>query len=215
MPSDSAKRYAPATLRNRQPIRDVLREVLPGRGQVLEIGSGTGEHAVFFALSFPAMTWQPTDADPEFLASIAAWTAAAHLPNLRPPLHLDVEDRSRHAVADQVFDVVISINMIHIAPWEACQGLMAHAGLALPMDGVLYLYGPFMIGGRHTAPSNAAFDDSLKAMDPRFGVRDVAAVAGEAASNGLMLDKQVQMPANNLSLIFRRRSAPQDGQRST
>ena len=202
---DSAKRYAPATLRNREPIRDVLRQVLPARGRVLEIGSGNGEHAVFFAASFPHTTWQPTDADPECLASIAAWTAEAGLPNLRPPVRLDVEDRSWTALADQVFDAVVSINMIHIAPWEACQGLMAGAARALKRGGVLYLYGPFMIGSRHTAPSNAAFDDSLKAMDRRFGVRDVAAVAAEATLNGLTVEKQVPMPANNLSLIFRRR----------
>lgn len=202
---DSAKRYAPATLRNREPIRDVLREVLPDRGQVLEIGSGSGEHAVFLAASFPDIIWQPTDADPECLASVAAWMAEAALPNLLPPLHLNVEDRSWSAVADQIFDAVVSINMIHIAPWESCQGLMAGAARVLRNGSVLYLYGPFMIDGRHTAPSNAAFDESLKAMDPRFGVRDVAAVSAEAAVNGLTLEKQVPMPANNLSLVFRRR----------
>lgn len=142
MPSDSAKRYAPATLRNREPIRDVLRDVLPQRGKVLEIGSGSGEHAVFFAASFPEITWQPTDAEPECLASIAAWMAEAALPNLRPPLHVDVEDRSWTAVADQAFDAVVSINMIHIAPWAACQGLMAGAARVLRNGGVLYLYGP-------------------------------------------------------------------------
>jgi Protein of unknown function (DUF938) len=209
LPMDSAKRYAPATLRNREPIRDVLREILPERGQVLEIGSGSGEHAVFFAASFPAIIWQPTDADPECLASTAAWMAEAALSNLRPPLHLDVDDRSWDAVADRIFHAVVSINMIHIAPWEACQGLMAGAARVLRSDGVLYLYGPFMIGCRHTAPSNAAFDGSLKAMDPRFGVRDVAAVSAEAALNGLTLEKQVSMPANNFSLIFRRQAATQ------
>lgn len=202
---DSAKRYAPATLRNREPIRDVLRQVLPARGSVLEIGSGSGEHAVFFANSFPEILWQPTDADLECLASIAAWMAEMGRPNLRLPLRLDVKDRSWTAVADQGFDAVLSINMIHIAPWEACQGLMAGAARVLKRGGVLYMYGPFMIGSRHTAPSNAAFDDSLKAMDRRFGVRDVAAVAAEATLNGLTLEKQVPMPANNLSLIFRRR----------
>lgn len=200
---DSAKRYAPATLRNREPVRDVLRDVLPRHGQVLEIGSGSGEHAVFFAASFREIIWQPSDTDSECLASIAAWMAEAALPNLLPPVRLDVEDRSWTAVADQVFDAVLSINMIHIAPWEACRGLMAGAACVLKRGGVLYLYGPFMMGGRHTAPSNAAFDHSLKTMDPRFGVRDVAAVAAEAALNGLTLEKQVPMPANNFSLIFR------------
>lgn len=211
MPSNNAKRYAPATLRNREPIRDVLRTVLPVRGQVLEIGSGTGEHATFFAASFPGIIWQPTDADPECLASIAAWLAESALPNIRLPLHLDVEDRSWTAVADQVFDAVVSINMIHIAPWEACQGLMAGAARVLKRGGVLYLYGPFMIGGHHTAPSNAAFDESLKTMDPRFGVRDIAAVSAEAELRGLILDKQVPMPANNFSMNFRRRAAKEDG----
>lgn len=199
---DSAKRYAPATLRNREPIRKVLREVLPEQGQVLEVGAGSGEHAVFFAAAFPAIVWQPTDADLECLASIAAWTAEARLANLRPPLRLDVRTPFWPGVAEQEFDAVVSINMIHIAPWEACGGLMAGASRALRSGGVLLLYGPFMIDGRQTAPSNAAFDVSLKAMDPRFGVRDVAAVSQEAALSGLTLKTQVRMPANNLALVL-------------
>jgi cyclopropane fatty-acyl-phospholipid synthase-like methyltransferase len=206
--TDSAKRYAPATLRNREPIRKVLGEVLAEQGQVLEVGSGSGEHAVFFAAAFPAIVWQPTDADLECLASIAAWTAEAGLANLRPPLRLDVRASPWPGVAERSFDAVVSINMIHIAPWEACRGLMAGAARALRSDGVLLLYGPFMIDGRHTAPSNAAFDASLKAMDPRFGVRDVAAVLKEAALSGLALKTQVRMPANNLALVLRRRLAP-------
>ena len=202
--TDSAKRYAPATLRNREPIRKVLREVLPEQGQVLEVGAGSGEHAVFFAAAFPAIAWQPTDADPECLASIAAWAAEAGLPNLRPPLRLDVRSSPWLAVADQDFDAVVSINMIHIAPWEACQGLVAGAARVLRSGGVLLLYGPFMIDGHHTAPSNAAFDASLKAMDPRFGVRDIAVVSQEAALRGLTLATQVRMPANNLALVLRR-----------
>ena len=126
-------------------------------------------------------------------------------PNLRPPFSLDVKDRSWTAVADQGFDAVLSINMIHIAPWEACRCLMAGAARVLKRGGLLYLYGPFMIGNRHNAPSNAAFDESLKEMDPRFGVRDIAAVSAEAALNRLMLENRVPMPANNLSLVFRRR----------
>ena len=208
MLTDSAKQYAPATLRNREPIREVLRKVLPEQGRVLEIGAGSGEHAVFFAAKFPAIVWQPTDADPECLASIAAWTAEARLPNLRPPLRLDVRTFPWPAGADQGFDAVVSINMIHIAPWEACRGLMAGSARALRRGGVLLLYGPFMIDGRHTAPSNAAFDASLKAMDPRFGVRDVAAVSQEAALRGLTLKTQVRMPANNLALVLRRDPMP-------
>lgn len=211
MPEESAKRYAPATLRNREPIRDVLGDVLPESGEVLEIGSGSGEHAVFFAASFPDIVWQPTDANPECLASVAAWIAEGPMPNLRPPLRVDAEDRSWAAVADQVFDAVISINMIHIAPWETCQGLMAGAARVLKHNGLLYLYGPFMIGGRHTAASNASFDDSLKTMDPRFGVRDIAAVSTEAGLNGLTLEKQVPMPSNNFSMVFRRQTATNDG----
>jgi cyclopropane fatty-acyl-phospholipid synthase-like methyltransferase len=207
---DSAKRYAPATLRNREPIGEVLLQVLPQTGQVLEIGSGSGEHAVFFAASFPALTWQPTDAHSECLASIAAWRAEADLPNLRAPRHLDVCTPAWPAADDQVFDAVVNINMIHIAAWEVCQGLMAGAARVLRGEGILLLYGPFKVAGRHTAPSNAAFDASLKAMDPRFGVRDVAAVAAEAARHGLMLEKQVQMPANNLLLVFRRQIAARD-----
>lgn len=203
---DSAKRYAPATLRNRDPIRIVLQEVLPAQGRVLEVGSGSGEHAVFFAASFPGVTWQPTDVDPECCASIAAWAAEAGLPNLRPPWHLDVCAVPSPAVVGQAFDAIVCINMIHIAPWEACKGLMACAARALRADGVLYLYGPFMIGCRHIAPSNAIFHESLKAMDPRFGVRDLARVSEEAALNGLVLERQIQMPSNNLSLVLRRRA---------
>ena len=210
---DSAKRYAPATLRNRQPIRSVLQEVLLEQGQVLEVGSGSGEHAVFFAASFPGVTWQPTDVDPECCASIAAWAAEAGLPNLRPPWHLDVCADSPRCVAEQAFDAVVCINMIHIAPWNACKGLMTCAARALRDNGVLYLYGPFMIGGRHTAPSNAAFHQSLKAMDPQFGVRDLAPVTDEAARNGLVLKRRIQMPSNNLSLVFRRAAAQQPQER--
>jgi hypothetical protein len=205
---ETAKRYALATARNREPIGDVLRAVLPAEGAILEIGAGSGEHAIAFAAAFPGVIWQPTDADPECLASIAAWRAEADRPNLRPPFYLDVRHHPWPAGAGgpSTYDAVVSINMIHIAPWEACQGLMAGAATALRNDGALMLYGPFMIGGRHTAPSNALFDDSLRAMDARFGVRDVDAVAAEAESQGLTLERRVTMPANNLSLIFRRRS---------
>jgi cyclopropane fatty-acyl-phospholipid synthase-like methyltransferase len=201
---DAAKRYAPATLRNREPIRRVLQEVLPKPGVVLEIGSGSGEHAVFFAAAFPQVTWQPSDGDRECCSSIAAWAAEARLANLRPPRHLDIRADPPAVVAARAFDAIVCINMIHIAPWNACVGLMACAARALRDDGILYLYGPFMRGGRHTAPSNAGFDESLKAIDPRFGVRDLADVSEEAGRNGLVLDRQVEMPSNNLSLVFRR-----------
>jgi hypothetical protein len=205
----SRKRHAPATLRNRAPIESILRELLPQRGIVLEIASGSGEHAVHFAAAFPGITWQPSDADPDCIASIAAWSAEEALPNLRAPWALDVRatpwpgTAGGDIVAGGV-DAVISINMIHIAPWECCLGLMAGAAAALKEGGFLLLYGPFMLNGRHTAPSNAAFDDQLHAMDPSFGVRDAAEVSAAAAAHGLTEEKRFAMPANNLSLVFRK-----------
>ena len=205
-PANDARRYAPATLRNREPIREVLAGVLPACGRVLEVASGTGEHIVFFATAFPGITWQPSDADPESLASIAAWAAEAALANLGVTLHLDASRQPWPPEVGTDLDVVLCINMIHIAPWTACQGLMAGAAAALKTDGALVLYGPFKAGGRHTAPSNAAFDDQLRAMDPRYGVRDVCDVEAEAAARGLLLERQVAMPANNLTLVFRKQA---------
>jgi cyclopropane fatty-acyl-phospholipid synthase-like methyltransferase len=201
--SDGPKRHAPATFRNREPIRDTLATLLPSKARVLEVGAGTGEHAVFFSRALPHLTWQPTDADPELIASIAAYAMEADLPNLRPPLMLDAGTQSwQPALADKVFDAVVSINMIHIAPWCACAGLIAGAAAVLRQGGLLILYGPFMVDGRHTAPSNAAFDHSLKAMDARFGVRDVAEVV--AAAPAFRLTHRLPMPANNLTLVFAR-----------
>lgn len=204
-PSPQA-RHAPATERNQRPILDVLRRVLPPHGVVLEVASGTGQHAVAFAAALPGVTWQPTDADPTALDSIRAWAAGASLTNLAPPLPLDAA--SAHAWPLARADAVVCINMIHIAPWEACQGLMRGAGAVLPEDGVLVLYGPYRLDGRHTAPSNAAFEDWLKAQDPRFGVRDLDAVRAEAAANGLTLAEIVEMPANNLIVVFRKANDP-------
>jgi SAM-dependent methyltransferase len=187
--------------RNREPILAVLRGVLPGTGTVLEIASGTGEHAVHFATALPALTWQPTDRDPDPLRSIAAQRAAAGLPNLLPPLELDASAPSWPV---ERADAIVSINMIHIAPWRAAEGLMAGAGRLLAPGGVLYLYGPFKEGGRHTAPSNAAFDASLRARDPQWGVRDVGEVEELARRHGLELIERIPMPANNLSLVLRR-----------
>jgi len=191
---------APAVARNRDPILAVLRRVLPARGTVLEIASGTGEHAVHFAAALPGLTWQPTDCDPDALRSISAHRAAAQLPNLLAPLALEVTASTwpvTHA------DAVVSINMIHIAPWAAAEGLMAGAGRLLAPGGVLYLYGPFKEHGEHTAPSNAAFDASLRAHDPNWGVRDTGDVAELAHVHGFELVERVAMPANNLSLVFR------------
>jgi hypothetical protein len=196
---------SPAVARNRDPILAVLRRVLPAQGTgigiVLEIASGTGEHAVHFAAGLPHLTWQPTDTDADALCSVAAHRASAQLPNLMPVLELDVCAPSwpvTHA------DAMVAINMIHIAPWSAAEGLMAGSERLLAAGGVLYLYGPFKEKGRHTAPSNAAFDASLRARDPQWGVRDLDEVAALARRHGLALAERIAMPANNLSLVFHR-----------
>ena len=208
--TSDARRHAPATLRNRGPILDVLSRVLPETGDVLEIASGTGEHAVWFAPRLQPRIWQPSDPDPGMRASIAAHAALAAAPNLRAPLALDVTAPGwpravAAALGDQPLRAIVSINMIHIAPWSAAEGLMAGAGQLLPAGGVLFLYGPFRIGGKHTAPSNEAFDRMLRAQDSSWGVRDLDAVAALAATHGFVLRDQVDMPANNLSMVFERR----------
>jgi SAM-dependent methyltransferase len=192
---------APAVARNREPILSVLRGVLPARGLVLEVASGTGEHAAFFAAALPDLVWQPSDPDPDHRRSIAAHRALSGLPNLRSPLELDAA--APEWPADRA-GAVVAINMVHIAPWAATAGLMAGAGRILGEGGLLFLYGPFKEGGAHTAPSNAAFDESLRARDPEWGVRDREVVEAEADRRGLVLAERVAMPANNLSLIFRR-----------
>ena len=192
---------APAVARNRDPILAVLREVLAAPGTVLEIASGSGEHAVHFASALPHLVWQPTDPDAEARRSIAAHAARAQLPNLLPPLALDA---AAAAWPVTQADAIVSINMIHIAPWSAAEGLMAGAARLLPPGSPLYLYGPFREHGRHTAPSNAAFDESLKARDPAWGVRDLDEVVALAGRHGLALSRTVAMPANNLSVVFRR-----------
>jgi SAM-dependent methyltransferase len=192
---------SPSALRNRDPILAVLRRVLSARGTVIEIASGTGEHAVHFSAGLPDLIWQPTDRDPEALRSIAAHRALARWPNLLPPLELDV---TANAWPVLQADAVVSINMIHIAPWPATKGLMAGAGRVLAPGGILFLYGPFKENGRHTAPSNQGFDTSLRSRDPAWGVRDLADVAEAARAQGLELAERVEMPANNLSVIFRR-----------
>jgi len=194
---------APAVARNRDPILAVLRDVLPAAGTVLEIASGTGEHAIHFASALPHLTWQPTDPDRQSRRSIAAHAAQAGLANLLPPLALDASAPVWPAIRA---DAVVSINMIHIAPWRAAQGLMAGAARVLPPGGPLYLYGPFRERGRHTAPSNAAFDESLKARDPEWGVRDLDEVTALGGEHGFSQQRTVAMPANNLSVIFRRNS---------
>ncbi|MCW3480335.1 class I SAM-dependent methyltransferase [Neisseriaceae bacterium JH1-16] len=196
-----ARLFAPATERNRAAILAVLRRVLPGSGTVLEIASGTGQHAAYFAAALPQLTWQPSDPDAASRASIASWAAEAGLANLLPPLALDV-CREPWDVAEA--QAIVCINMIHIAPWAAAETLFAGAGRLLPPGGVLYLYGPYKRGGVHTAPSNAAFDAQLQASNPDWGVRDLVDVTMLAEQAGLRLAEVVEMPANNLSVVFHR-----------
>ena len=192
-------RHAPATIRNREAILAVLRDVLPPRGTVLEIAAGTGEHAAFFAGAFPHLIWQPSDPNDEARSSIAAHATVARLNNLRPPLALDA------AAPDwpvKAADAIVCINMIHIAPWTATEGLMAGAERLKPE--ILFLYGPFRENGAQTAPSNEAFEGWLRAQDPAYGVRDLEEVAALAARHGFALGRRIEMPANNLSVVFRR-----------
>lgn len=192
------RRHAPATGRNREPILAVLRESLPARGLVLEVASGSGEHVVHFAQSFPALVWQPSDSDAEARASIAAW--AAGLANIRPPIALDAAAAIWPIAAA---DAILCINMVHISPWTATEGLIAGAGRLLAAGGLLYLYGPYRQGDAMSA-SNAAFDADLRARDPDWGIRDLEAVAALGAAAGLGLERIVEMPANNLSLLLRK-----------
>lgn len=193
------KQHAPATERNRAPIRDVLARELPERGTVLEIASGSGEHAVHFAAAFPALAWQPSDPSPVARDSIAAWRAEAQIANLRAPIALDAA--ADHWPIDRA-DAVVCINMVHIAPWQAALGLFAGAARLLAPGALLYLYGPFRFAGV-TAPSNEDFDRWLRERDPRWGVRDVDELSAAAAGHGFALREVVAMPANNHSLVFR------------
>jgi SAM-dependent methyltransferase len=205
------RRSAPATLRNREPILDVLARVMrsDSNARVLEIASGTGEHAAFLAPRLPVASWQPSDPDLAARASIDAWRVDDGVgERVLPALELDVTKRPWPAPPAASVDLVVCINMIHIAPWEACTSLMAGAAEALVPGGLLFLYGPYKRGGAHTAPSNEAFDESLRSRDPRWGVRDLERVVEEAESRGLRLEEVVEMPANNLSVVLRRASAP-------
>jgi Protein of unknown function (DUF938) len=192
---------APAALRNRDPIAAVLREVLPGEGTVLEVASGSGEHAVHFARLFPRLEWRPSDPDPAALESIAAWRGEAGLANLLEPLRLDAAAQAWPVVGA---DALLCINMVHISPWAATVGLMRGAGRLLAAGAPLILYGPYRRAAMPTAPSNEAFDRSLRARDPQWGLRDLEAVEAEALGRGLRLERVTEMPANNLTLVFRR-----------
>ncbi len=195
------RRFAAATERNREPILAVLERVLPEHGVVLELASGSGQHATFFASRLPQLDWQPSDVDPEALRSIAAWRHAEASPNLREPVCVDVT-----APVWPVTDVaaILCCNLIHIAPWSVCKAMLRGAAALLPAGGVLVLYGPYKVGGAHTAPSNDAFDLSLRGRNPAWGVRDLEAVVDAAAASGLALEERVAMPANNFTLLFRR-----------
>ena len=193
-------RVSPSTARNRDPILQVLKPRLPPAGLVLEIAAGAGEHAVHNAAALPGLQWRPSDPDAEALASIAAWREHAGLANLLEPLQLDAADPDRWP-ADRA-DVVVNINMIHISPWEAAQGLMRGAGRVLPPGGVLFLYGPYFEPDVETSPSNLAFDESLRGRNPAWGLRRLDEVTALAAREGLELCERIAMPANNLALFF-------------
>lgn len=209
--SEDTRQYAPATERNRQPILEVLQRVLPTTGTILEVASGTGQHAVYFASRLTPRHWQPSDPNPQACDSIAAWQLHSPWETLHPPLILDatarqwpVETSNNPLFKQHPISAIVNINMIHISPWAACLGLMAGANRILPSNGVLYLYGPYKRNGEHTAPSNAAFDQSLQMSNPEWGVRDLEAVVAAAEAEGFQLREVVEMPANNLSVIFGR-----------
>jgi hypothetical protein len=195
--------FASSTARNRGPIQDVLREILPTTGLALEIASGAGEHVTFFAAEFPDLTFYPSDPSAEARESIAAWIAASGAANVRAPLTLDVQ---KFPWPIGAADAMICINMIHISPWRATETLFEGARRTLPANAPLYLYGPYRRGGAHTAPSNAEFDASLRARNANWGVRDLEEVAELARGQGFGDPQVVEMPANNLSVIFRRGS---------
>ena len=195
------KQYAPAAERNCEPISAVLRQVLPESGLVLEVASGTGQHSAAFAALFPDLVWQPSDPDPSALSSIAAWREETGLPNLRAPVRLDAEawpwpvDRA---------DAVLCVNMVHISPWAATLGLLSGAAALLPPGGPLILYGPYRRAEVATAPSNDSFDLSLKSRNPEWGLRNLEDVSGAAEAQGLRFERLFEMPANNLTVVYRR-----------
>lgn len=197
-----ARQQSPSVARNRAPILAVLQQLLPASARVLELASGTGEHAVFFAQALPGVIWQTSDPDQAARESIAAWIEAEGVTNVLAPRAIDVS--AAEWDVEGPFDALVAINMIHISPWEATLGLMAGAARLLRPGGVLFTYGAYKRGGAHTAPSNEEFDQWLKARDPRFGVRDLAAVEAAAKAQGLTLRETIEMPANNFALVFAR-----------
>ncbi len=195
---------SPSSARNFGPILQVLKERLPQPGRVLEVASGAGEHALWMAEALPDVSWQPTDRDPIALKSIDAWRLTSGLPNLKKPIPLDAAHPDTWLIGKA--DAVVCINMVHISPWAATEGLMRGAAQVLPEDGVLFVYGPFSLQGEHTAPSNEAFDADLKSRNPEWGVRDVGQLRAAAAPHKLKLTEIIKMPANNLSLVFRKQA---------
>jgi hypothetical protein len=202
---DDGRWFTASADRNKGPVLAELERVLPASGLVLEIASGTGQHVVHFARALPNLIWQPSDADAAFRQSVQGWVAEQHLPNVRAPLDLDV-CRLPWPIAHA--DAVLCINMIHVAPWAATEALLTGARGVLSGGGVLFLYGPYRRHGRHTSPSNEAFDAQLRATDPAWGLRDLEAVVELAGRTGFELVRIVDMPANNLSVVFRRQLTP-------
>jgi len=199
------KKYAPSAERNRDPILAVLRDCLPDHGTILEIASGSGQHSTYFITHLPNHYWQPSDPDPENRDSISAWWWEVQLNNILPPLNIDTRaDVWPVESIDLPLPVsaMVCVNMIHISPWESTIGLIRGAARILPEGGILYLYGPYKIDGKHTAPSNENFDSSLRSRNPEWGIRDLDDVTALAREHGLKLIKTVNMPANNLSVIF-------------
>jgi len=188
--------------RNRGPILNVLERALPKTGLVLEIASGTGQHVLHFAQALKGLSWQPTDMDAACRRSISAWLATAELPNVRQPLDLDVRALPWRV---PTLDAIVCLNLIHIAPWSVATALFAGAALALRESGLLYLYGPYSVQGRHTSPSNAAFDSALRAENLEWGLRDLKEVESLAKDQGFDLAETIEMPANNFSVLLRRR----------
>lgn len=199
---DDHRLHSPAAERNRGPILAELLRLLPPQGVALEVASGSGQHAAHFAAALSGWTWQPTDADADAQRSIRAWCAG--LANARDPLPLDVLDDAHWAALPEPVDAVFCANMVHISPWATSAALMRGASRLLAPRGLLLLYGPFLVDGEPTAPSNLAFDADLRRRDPRWGLRRLSDVLDEAAHAGLSLRERITMPANNLLLVMQR-----------
>jgi hypothetical protein len=207
-PTDDARRHAPAAARNCSAIIEAMDPVLPIDGHVLEIASGSGQHVTAFADHFPKLTWQPSDPDPSARSSIAAWAGDAAATNILAPLNIDTTDPDwPHGLAEPSPDIILAINLVHISPWAATEGLFKGANLRLSAEGCVCLYGPYIVAGQPTAPSNQSFDASLRAQNPAWGVRHLDALITASEAHGLALSDTTAMPANNLFLVFRRATA--------